>query len=118
MKSLHTPVLVLAAFLLVSVLGPPRTQAQDQDKVEDPDAIVYVDGLACPFCAYGLEKKLDDYDAVQELQVEIEEGRILLVFREGQALTKDEIDQAVEEAGFTARKIELRNEEPPETLSL
>lgn len=113
---------VLAAMFVLAVAGP---QAHAQEKtpsadetIENPDATVYVDGLACPFCAYGLEKKLDDHDAVRKLQVEIEGGRVLLAFRDGQALTKDEIKQAVEKAGFTARKIEFSDDAPSDASSI
>lgn len=108
----------------VFMLAAPGPQAHAQEKtpsaaetIENPDATVYVDGLACPFCAYGLEKKLDDHDAVHKLQVEIEKGRVLLTFRDGQTLTKDEIEQAVEEAGFTARKVEFSDDAPSDGSS-
>lgn len=117
MKSLRTPVLVLAGFLLFAVVGPPLTQAQDEIEVEIPDATVYVDGLACPFCAYGLEKKLKNLDAIQRMEVQIEKSRVLLAFKEGQSLTKEEIRKAVKKAGFTARKIEFPEGEPTESPS-
>ena len=101
------PILIpafVALFLLSFVLTPP---AEAQDKTQAPDATVYVNGLACPFCAYGLEKKLKNLDAIQKLKVQLEKDRVLLTFKEGQTLTKKEIQQAVKKAGFTARKIEF-----------
>ena len=91
----------------MAALAPPM---QAQDTVQNPDAEVYVDGLACPFCAYGLEKKLKTLDAIRAMEVQIEEGRVLLAFKEGKTLTEDEIQQAVEKAGFTARKIEFADD--------
>lgn len=111
MKYLRTPALVLATFFLFAVAGGSITKAQDQDKVENPDATVYVDGLACPFCAYGLEKKLKNLDALKTMEVQLEESRVLLAFKKGKSLTKDEIQKAVKKAGFTARKIEFPDEE-------
>ena len=43
-------------------MSPVYTEEASED-VKNPDVIVYVDGLACPFCAYGIEKKLNDLDA-------------------------------------------------------
>lgn len=117
MTVLRASIFGLAAFFLLGGIGPSSAQGQTKTTIEEPDATVYVDGLACPFCAYGLEKKLDAHDAVQELQVEIEEGRILLTFRDGQTLTEDEIEQAVKDAGFTARKIEFSDDAPADASS-
>lgn len=89
-----------------------HAQTEKEDDVSSPDVTVYVDGLACPFCAYGLEKKLKKLDAVRKMEVQLEKGRVLLAFKEGQTLTKKEIQQAVKKAGFTARKIEFPNETP------
>ncbi len=102
---------LLFALLLAGATLPAPGQAQDSPAdsagVQSPDATVYVDGLGCPFCAYGIEKKLKNLDAVKTMEVQLEEGRVLLAFREGQVLAKDEIQEAVKKAGFTARKIEF-----------
>jgi len=104
----------LFALLLAVATVPSHAVAQDRQgtdaPVESPDATVYVDGMACPFCAYGIEKKLSTLDAVQKLEVQLEEGRILLAFKEGESATEDEIQQAVKNAGFTARKIEFADD--------
>lgn len=97
----------LALLLFLAAAGLAGTPVLAQDEIATPDAIVYVDGLACPFCAYGIEKKLKNLDAIQQLEVQLEKGRVLLKFREGQTLTKKAIQQAVKKAGFTARKIEF-----------
>lgn len=101
----------ILSLLLTGLLALPvqaqETPAQARDEIQTPDATVYVDGLACPFCAYGLEKKLKNLDAIQTMEVQLEKGRVLLTFKENRMLTKDEIQQAVKKAGFTARKIEF-----------
>jgi copper chaperone CopZ len=105
---------LLFALLLAGATLPSPGQAQDSPPdstgVQSPDATVYVDGLGCPFCAYGLEKKLQPLNAVKTMEVQLEKGRVLLAFREGQSLTEDEIQEAVKKAGFTARKIEFPDE--------
>lgn len=110
--SLSVAVLVILAGI---GLGPSavRAQAHEGEKVQSPDAIVHVDGLACPFCAYGLEKKLDELDPIQAMEVQIETSRILVAFRAEKRATEEELKRAVEEAGFSARKIEFPDESPP-----
>lgn len=97
--------------LLAGAIGSPNAAAQDRqdepDTVASPDATVYVDGIACPFCAYGLEKKLKELDAVRKLEVQLEDGRVLIAYEDGASLTKEEIQTAVKNAGFEARKIEF-----------
>jgi len=107
MKRLPLSAALLAVLLATAAFGP-QAQAQDRaETIQNPDATVYVDGLACPFCAYGLEKKLKKLGAIQKMEVQLEKGRVLLAFKDGQSLTKEEIQQAVKEAGFTARKVEF-----------
>ncbi len=106
--TVRLPTAVFFALLLAGMALAPIAQAQERgDTVNDPDAEVYVDGLACPFCAYGLEKKMKTLDAIRKMEVQLEKGRVLLAFKEEKTLTKDEIQQAVKKAGFTARKIEV-----------
>lgn len=113
---------LLFVILLAGGAFPSSGQAQDissdSAQVTSPDAAVYVDGLGCPFCAYGLEKKLKPLGAVEAMEVQLEKGRVLLAFREGESLTEDEIQEAVENAGFTARKIEFPHEMSSEAPSL
>ncbi len=33
---------------------------------------LYVDGLACPFCAYGVEKKVGGLTGVETVEIDIE----------------------------------------------
>lgn len=109
--------MVAALFMALLAMATLAPAAQAQDKIETPDAEVYVDGLACPFCAYGLEKKLKKLGAIRTMEVQLEKGRVLLTFKEGQSLTKEEIQQAVKKAGFTARKIEFPDETPSASVS-
>ena len=62
-----------------------------------------VDGLSCPFCAYGIEKRLSQIEGVQSLQTDIGDGVVVVTMRPGISLAEDEARQAVEKAGFTLR---------------
>lgn len=59
-----------------------------------------VDGLACPFCVYGLEKKLRSLPDVERVETSLEDGIVLVVLREGAALEEAAARQAVRDAGF------------------
>ena len=65
-----------------------------------------VDGLACPFCAYGIEKQLSALAGVESIEVDIDEGLVAVTMAEGATLDRADIEQAVMDAGFTLRKVE------------
>lgn len=69
----------------------------------DNQYVLGVDGLACPFCAYGIEKRLNRVDGVTDVQVDVGESVVHVTLQEGKVLTEDRARQAVDEAGFTLR---------------
>ncbi len=72
---------------------------------------LYVDGLACPFCAYGGEKKVGGLDGVEKVEIEIEDGIVAVTLAAGATLDEATARQAVDEAGFTLRKFETPKSE-------
>ena len=66
-----------------------------------------VDGLACPFCAYGIEKSLGKVAGVERVEIDIRAGSILVTTSGNRALTERAARDAVEAAGFTLRGFEL-----------
>lgn len=72
---------------------------------------LYVDGLACPFCAYGVEKKVGGLDGVEKIDIDIDGGVVLVTLADGATLDEAAAKQAVDEAGFTLRKFEAPNKE-------
>jgi len=80
--------------LLVSGLATVALAAGPSYRLE-------VAGLACPFCAYGIEKRLNRIDGVERLQTHIKEGAVIVTMKEGAKLEEARARRAVEEAGFT-----------------
>ena len=62
-----------------------------------------VDGLACPFCVYGLEKQLNKIDGIENIDIDIKKGLVIVFMREGAILYKKTVEEAVRKAGFTLR---------------
>ncbi len=67
---------------------------------------LYVDGLACPFCAYGVEKNILGLKGVEKLDIDLEGGFITVVMEGGKALDERLAKKAVADAGFTLRSFE------------
>ena len=67
---------------------------------------LYVDGLACPFCAYGVEKKVGGLEGVEKIDIDIDEGVVAVTMAEGATLDEVAAKRAVDEAGFSLRAFE------------
>lgn len=87
--------------LTVCMLVPPASRA------ELLEAELKVNGMACPFCAFGIEKKLRAIEGVQDLTVFLDEGRIELVFSPENGASASDIEAAVKEAGFKLSGLRL-----------
>ncbi len=89
---------VRIALLVLGLLAAPAWAG--------PGAKVYsvgVDGLACPFCAYGIEKELGSVEGVDKVDVDIRRGVVIVTMTAGATLDGDTARQAVENAGFDLR---------------
>ena len=62
-----------------------------------------VDGLACPYCAYGIEKKLNAIDGVEKIDVDLENGLVIVDVIEGIKLSDEQMTQRFDDAGFSYR---------------
>ncbi len=78
---------------------------------ESPSGPVYalqIDGLACPFCAFGIEKQLKKIEGVVSTSVDIKDGVVTVVMERDATLDEAEAKKAVEAAGFTLRGFERK----------
>ena len=82
-----------------------------QDVVESPDVTIQVEGLACPLCAYGLEKRLKKIDSIEAISVHLKTGEVRIKLKQGTPITEERIREAVLNAGFTLTGITYREKE-------
>lgn len=73
-----------------------------------PSYQIRVDGLACPFCAYGIEKELSRIENVESVETHLADGVVIVTMREGASLDEETANRAVEKAGFTPRAFERK----------
>lgn len=69
-------------------------------------AVLRVDGMSCPFCAHGLEKRLREIAALDTLVIRVSDGLVYVRAAAGASVTDDEFRAAVKKAGFTLRDIQ------------
>lgn len=62
-----------------------------------------VDGLACPYCAYGIEKKLNAIDGVEKIDIDLEKGLVIVNVAEGVKLSDEQMTRLFDDAGFSYR---------------
>lgn len=92
---------VAGALALLMGLGtlPARAEIRTAD--------LRVNGLTCPFCAFGIEKKLRKVDGVRDVEVLLDEGRIRLAFAPENTATVAALGRAVGDAGFELAALRL-----------
>ncbi len=64
-----------------------------------------VDGLSCPFCAYGIEKKLTRSEGVESVIIDLEKGLVIVKVKEGITFTEAHFKKLVDDAGFTLKSV-------------
>lgn len=69
------------------------------------DILLKVDGLACAFCAWGLEKKLKKLEGVERVNISLNKGTVLIQFKEGVEVEEEVLKRIVKESGFKLREI-------------
>ena len=94
----------LFAALLIAVAVPHGPAVAGENAIY----AIGVDGLACPFCAYGIEKQLSRIAGVETVLTDIESGTVAVTMAEGAALEEAAAAKAVDDAGFTLRSFERK----------
>jgi len=64
-----------------------------------------VDGLACPYCAYGIEKNLKKIDGVEKIDFDLNNGLVTVNVAAGVTLTDAQMVKLFTDAGFTFRSM-------------
>jgi len=64
-----------------------------------------VDGLACPFCAYGIEKKFTKTEGVESVDVNLVEGLVIVKTNENKTFKEEELKNIINDAGFTLKSM-------------
>lgn len=65
---------------------------------------IQVDGLGCPFCAYGLEKKFKEFKGIKNVAIEIETGDFSFQYPSENPLSIAQVVEQVKKAGYTPKK--------------
>ena len=92
------------AMLLIALITTTNT-TKAQVASEKTYIKIVVDGLSCPFCAYGLEKKLKKVSGSEDIFIALTVGEATMSVPKDQKPTEEELRKIVKDAGFTPREI-------------
>ena len=96
-------IIVFIAFLFAGITNPIYGQSKDLDQFT-----VQVEGLGCPFCAYGLEKKFKELKGIKKVKIEMETGIMNFEYPAKKALTIAAVEKQVEKAGYTPVAVSIQ----------
>lgn len=91
--------LALLVFVILSAPVPIHARIES--------ATVAVDGMACPFCAFGIEKRLEKVGGVGSIEVSLGAGSAVLTASNEGSIDVSSIPEAIRKAGFTPGTIEV-----------
>jgi len=92
-------------FLVIVMLSTAPLSIAFAGGATGQTATIAVDGLSCPFCAYGLEKNLKKVNGIESVKIDMKSGHATVALKQGAQVDDQVLRQAVKKAGFTAREI-------------
>ncbi len=66
---------------------------------------IRADGLACPYCAYGIEKKFKAIKGVKNIDVDLKKGIVKVEATPATQFTEQQLKTLFSDSGFTYRSI-------------
>lgn len=101
MKTFKISIFLLAASIAVNTFA-------------ESHYVVRVDGLACPFCAYGIEKTFRKIEGVRDVKVDLDAGKVYLRTADEVQFTEEQLKDIFADTGFTYRGLERHQREIPQ----
>lgn len=104
----HSVTLVVLALSAAATAAPVRARAQQPPAAAPAAHAQRIDftvvGLSCPFCAYGIEKRLRrEVVGLDSLGLDFKTGIVTLEVRDGVTVTDEQLEAAVKKAGFSVQ---------------
>ncbi|WP_038247058.1 heavy-metal-associated domain-containing protein [Ghiorsea bivora] len=96
---------ILQSIFVITILSIMSLNTLFAEGVKAQTVTIQVDGLSCPFCAYGLEKNLKKIEGIEAVKIDMKTGKATITIQENMGVTDQSLRQAVKKAGFTARDI-------------
>lgn len=96
---MNSIITISAVFCAVAVATSTSSANADISQVR-----IAVDGLGCPFCVYGIEKKLKQIQGVESVSIDLKSGLAVANLKSSKEPNLRKFPEAVKKAGFTPRE--------------
>lgn len=95
----HLLALVPVLMLGIGLMGIPDSSASAAEWPAD-SYVLQIDGLACPYCGYGIEKQFARQRGVEGTNIDIEKGMVVVTVAPDTRFSDAELEQIVHDSGF------------------
>jgi copper chaperone CopZ len=104
---LKTRTAILSATMLFLALFAVTNTIHAQEATDKVYIKIQVDGLSCPFCAYGLEKNLKKVKGIKDIFISVQNGYTTFNISKETQPAEEKLKKIVKDAGFTAKEITI-----------
>ena len=99
------------SFALLAFAGPAIAQEEAvpaaETSVQSTEVITAnVNGMVCDFCARAVTKVFGKRDEVAGVDVDLDEGQIIVTMNEGQSLDDDTVKDLIKKSGYAFVSLE------------
>ena len=106
-------IMLLMVFNFYALAGSgksePKLSLAETYKMSSNVMLVNVKGMVCDFCAQGLKKKFGEIDEVENIDVDLESGNVLIRLKAGKTISDAKVKKAVEENGLEVISISKKS---------
>ncbi len=101
-----TVLLFVTGGLILGAAGGSRLEAQAPAGPPGDSLRLTVDGMVCSLCAYGVERRLEKLGQVEQVQVNLDSGLVVVSLKPGAAVSDSTLAEEIRKSGFALRGIE------------
>ena len=105
-------ILLICSFFSLS-LSAQSDQTTDQTEISPSSDRIYIrieiKGLACPYCAYGMEKELKEISGVEKVDIELKTGLAYISTPTEMKPSAEDLEKIIVNAGFSVGKIDYQD---------
>ena len=106
-SSIRNALFILVLGLLFNFSANGQTSASiDQNRIFIK---IEIKGLACPYCAYGMEKELKKVSGVDNVDIELKTGLAYISTPIDQKPSKEQLEKIIVDSGFSVGEIAFKD---------
>lgn len=96
---------ILLTLAILPVLGLSTPALANHADGLAHDSIIKVNGMVCDFCAQSIKKMFGKEDAVEGVFVDLDNGEIIVDYKEGQTISDEKLTKLVVDSGYSVTEI-------------